>query len=73
MASWTIWLALPTSRTSRAMPHSTRQPATTVLGVRLEPTVLRQVRQVADARQLTLSDATRPLLASGLEQLQQAN
>jgi len=54
------------------MPHSTRQHATTVLGVRLEPTVLRQVRQVADARQLTLSDATRQLLAVGLEQVHQA-
>ena len=52
------------------MPNPSRQPATTVLGVRLEPTVLRQVRQVADARQLTLSDATRQLLAVGLEQLQ---
>jgi hypothetical protein len=62
--------SLLTAALITAMPNSTRQPATTVLGVRLEPTVLRQVRQVADARQLTLSAATRQLLAVGLEQLQ---
>jgi hypothetical protein len=50
-------------------PHSLRQPATTVLGVRLGPAVLQQVRQIADARDLTLSDAARQLLAVGLERV----
>ena len=49
------------------MPH---QPPTTVLGVRLEPAVLRQVHQLAEARQLTISDAARHLLNIGLKQLQ---
>jgi hypothetical protein len=52
------------------MPHSTRQPATSVLGVRLEPAVMRQVRQHAATRGLNISDATRQLLAVGLEQVQ---
>ena len=49
------------------MPH---QPPTTVLGVRLEPAVLRQVHQLAEARQLTVSDAARQLLNIGLKQIQ---
>ena len=48
------------------MPH---QPPTTVLGVRLEPAVLRQVHQLAEARQLTVSDAARQLLNIGLKQI----
>jgi hypothetical protein len=55
------------------MPHLHRQPATTVLGVRLEPAVLRQVRQHAAARGLNLSDATRHLLAVGLKEAQPAS
>jgi hypothetical protein len=54
------------------MPYSQRQPATTVLGVRLEPAVMRQVHQHAATRGLNISDATRQLLAVGLEQVHQA-
>ena len=51
------------------MPH---QPPTTVLGVRLEPAVLRQVHQVAADRDLSISGAARHLLALGLEQVKPA-
>jgi hypothetical protein len=54
------------------MPNSSRQPATSVLGVRLEPAVMRQVHQHAATRGLNISDATRQLLAVGLEQVHQA-
>lgn len=46
------------------------QPPTTVLGVRLQPAVLRQVHQLAEDRDLTISDAARHLLNVGLKQLQ---
>lgn len=53
------------------MPYSpTYQPRNPVLGVRLEPAVLRQVHQLAEARELTISDAARHLLNIGLKQLQ---
>ena len=54
------------------MPYSpTYQPRNPVLGVRLEPAVLRQVHQLAVDRELTISGAARHLLALGLETVKQ--
>lgn len=55
------------------MPYSpTYQPRNPVLGVRLEPAVLRQVHQLAADRDLSISGAARHLLDLGLEQVKPA-
>ena len=51
------------------MPASATTPSTTVLGVRLVPDLRRKVEEVAQQRQMTLSEATRELLAMALAQL----
>ena len=54
------------------MNHSHATPATAVLSVRVEPQLLRQVHQLADRREISVSDAARHLLAAGIDQLQAA-
>ena len=54
------------------MTHSATAPASAVLSVRVEPQLLRQVHQLADRREMTVSGAARHLLAIGIDQLQAA-
>ncbi len=54
------------------MTNSATAPATAVLSVRVEPQLLRQVHQLADRREISVSDAARHLLAIGMDQLQAA-
>jgi predicted transcriptional regulator len=54
------------------MNRSTATATTVTLTVRLEPQLLRQVHQLADRREMTVSGAARHLLAIGIDQLQAA-
>jgi len=54
------------------MNRSTATPPTVTLTVRLEPQMLRQVHQLADRHEMTVSGAARHLLAIGMDQLQSA-
>jgi hypothetical protein len=51
------------------MPNSPANPPTVTLTVRLEPQLLRQVHQLADRREMTVSAAARHLMVVGMDQL----
>jgi len=54
------------------MTHSPVTPASTVVSVRLEAPLLRQLHLLADRRAMTVSDAARHLMTLGIDQLQAA-